>query len=81
MILIRDAWPINVLPRLRNVPEIVTIHAATANPIKVVVADAGDSRGILGVLDGGTPLGVEKEEDVRERVEFLRKIGYKHPLP
>ncbi len=80
IIIMKDAWPINVLPRLRTVPEIVTIHAATANPLKVVVADVGDGRGILGVIDGGTPTGVEKEEDVKERVEFLRKIGYKHPL-
>jgi len=60
---------------------VVTLHAATANPLKVVVADVGDGRGILGVIDGNTPLGVEKEEDVKERMEFLRKIGYKHPFP
>jgi len=81
VILIKDAWPINVLPRLKQLPEVVTLHAATANPLKVVVADVGDGRGILGVIDGNTPLGVEKEEDVKERMEFLRKIGYKHPFP
>jgi len=80
VIIVKDAWPINILPRLRQLPEMVTIHAATANPLKVVVADSGDGRGILGVIDGGTPLGVEGDEDVRERMEFLRKIGYKHPM-
>ena len=81
VIIMKDAWPINVLPRLKQLPEIVTLHAATANPLKVVVADVGDGRGILGVIDGGTPTGVESEEDVKERMEFLRKIGYKHPFP
>ncbi len=81
VILIKDAWPINVLPRLKQLPEVVTLHAATANPLKVVVADVGDGRGILGVIDGNIPLGVEKEEDAKERMEFLRKIGYKHPFP
>ncbi len=81
VILVRDAWPVNILPRLRQVPEIVTLHAATANPLKVIVADVGEGRGILGVIDGGTPLGVEKEEDVKERMDLLRKFGYKHPYP
>ncbi len=81
VIIVKDAWPINILPRLRQIPEMVTLHAATANPLKVIVADVGDGRGILGVIDGGTPLGVEKEEDVRERMDILRKFGYKHPFP
>ncbi len=81
VILVKDAWPVNILPRLKQVPEIVTLHAATANPLKVIVADIGDGRGILGVIDGGTPLGVEKEEDVKERMDILRKFGYKHPYP
>ncbi len=81
VIIVKDAWPINILPRLRQIPEMVTLHAATANPLKVIVADVGDGRGILGVIDGGTPLGVEKEEDVRERMDILRKFGYKHPYP
>ncbi|MCD6244544.1 MAG: adenosine-specific kinase [Candidatus Korarchaeota archaeon] len=81
VILVKDAWPVNVLPRLKQVPEIVTLHAATANPLKVIVADIGEGRGILGVIDGGTPTGVEGEKDVKERIEFLRKMGYKHPLP
>lgn len=81
VIIAKDAWPINILPRLRQVPEIVAIHAATSNPLRVIVADIGDGRGILGVIDGGTPTGEETEEDVRERIEFLRKIGYKHPIP
>ncbi len=70
-------YPINVLPHLRRVPEIVRFFAATANPIQVVVAEAGEQRGVLGVLDGLTPLGVEEEEDVRERIGLLRKFGYK----
>ncbi len=81
VILVKNAWPVNILPRLRQVPEIVTLHAATANPLKVVVADFGEGRGILGVIDGDTPLGVEKEEDVKERMDLLRKFGYKHPYP
>ncbi len=81
VIIVKDAWPINILPRLRQIPEMVTLHAATANPLKVIVADVGDGRGILGVIDGGTPLGIEKEEDVRERMDILRKFGYKHPYP
>lgn len=81
VIVMKNAWPINVLPRLRHVPEIATIHAATSNPLKVIVAEQGDGRGILGVIDGGKPLGVEGKEETRERMEFLRKIGYKQPSP
>ncbi|MEM3869765.1 MAG: adenosine-specific kinase, partial [Candidatus Korarchaeum sp.] len=81
VIVMRDAWPINVLPRLRQLPEIATVYAATSNPLKVIVAEYGDGRGILGVIDGGKPLGVEGKEEIRERMEFLRRIGYKHPSP
>jgi adenosine/AMP kinase len=81
VILMKDAWPVNVLPRLKQLPEIATIHAATSNPLKVIVAEFGDGRGILGVIDGGKPLGVEGKEEIKERMGFLRKIGYKHPLP
>ena len=77
VIYIRDAWPINVLNAIKNVQEVVSIEAATANPLKVIVADLGEQRALLGVADGFTPLGVEGEEDRRERIEFLRKIGYK----
>lgn len=70
-------FPINVLSQLRNVPELVNIYAATANPIYVIVAEEGDQRGVLGVMDGLIPLGIENDEDKKERMEFLRKIGYK----
>ncbi len=74
---IRDGWPINVLNAVKNVQEVVSIEAATANPVKAIIADLGEQRALLGVADGYTPLGVEGEEDKRERIEFLRKIGYK----
>ena len=77
VVYIREGWPINVLNALKNVQEIVSIDAATANPVTVVVADLGEQRALLGVADGFKPLGVEGEEDVKERKEFLRKIGYK----
>jgi adenosine/AMP kinase len=70
-------YPINVLAQLRNVPELVSIYAATANPIYVIVAEDHDQRGVLGVMDGMIPVGVENNEDKNERIEFVRKIGYK----
>lgn len=70
-------YPINVLPALRAVPEIVAFYCATANPVEVVIAESGTGRGILGVIDGGTPLGTEGEADIAWRKDFLRKIGYK----
>ncbi|MEM3351753.1 MAG: adenosine-specific kinase, partial [Saccharolobus sp.] len=69
--------PINVLNRLKNVEEVIRIFAATANPLQVLVAETDQGRGIIGVIDGFTPLGVETESDIKERKEFLRKIGYK----
>ncbi len=77
VIYIKNAWPINVLNAIKHVQEVVSIDAATANPLKVIVADLGVQRALLGVADGFKPLGVEGDEDVRERIEFLRKIGYK----
>jgi len=77
-IYIRNSYPINVLPRLKEVPEIVNIFAATANPLKIVVIeDENGNRGIIGVIDGNRVKGIESEEDKKERKEFLRKIGYK----
>lgn len=72
-----EGFPINLIPHLRNIPEIVTLFAATSNDLTVVIGDEGEKRGILGVLDGDKPLGIEKEEDKIERKEFLREIGYK----
>jgi len=70
-------YPINVLPVLRAVPEIVGFYCATANAVEIVVAESEAGRGILGVIDGGTPLGTEGEADIAWRKDFLRKIGYK----
>ena len=77
VVYIKEGWPINVLNAVKNVQEVVSIDAATANPVKAVIADLGEQRALLGVADGFKPLGVESEEDIRERKEFLRKIGYK----
>ncbi|RLG77581.1 MAG: adenosine monophosphate-protein transferase [Thermoprotei archaeon] len=77
VILIRNAWPINVLNAIKSVQEVVRILAATANPLQVIVAETDQGRGVIGVVDGFIPLGVETEEDIKERKEFLRKIGYK----
>lgn len=74
---VKNAWPINILNQLKNVQEVVSIYVATANPVEVVVAETGQGRAVIGVVDGYTPLGVEKEEDKEERKTFLRKIGYK----
>lgn len=77
VLLIRNAYPINVLGALKSVPEVCRIFCATANPLEVIVAETEQGRGVLGVVDGETPLGVEEEEDVEERKKFLREIGYK----
>lgn len=77
VVLMRDAYPINVLNQLKAVPEVCTIYAASANPLEVVVAETEQGRGVLGVIDGQKPLGIEDEDGVRWRKEFLRKIGYK----
>lgn len=70
-------YPINVLNALRNVPEVCRIFCATANPTQVIVAQSDQGRGILGVIDGFSPQGIEGEEDIAWRKSFLRKIGYK----
>ncbi len=77
VIYIRGGWPINVLNAIKNVQEVVSIEAATANPVKAVVLDLGEQRALLGVADGFKPLGVETEKDVEERKRFLREVGYK----
>lgn len=76
-IILKNAYPINVLTQLKAVPEICTIYAATANPLQVVIAESDQGRGILGVIDGNKPKGVENEEGIKWRKNFLRKIGYK----
>lgn len=77
VVTLKGAFPINVLNRLKNVEEVASIYCATSNPVIVMVADAGEGRGILGVVDGVQPKGLESETDRQERHEFLRKIGYK----
>ena len=76
-ILLKNAFPINVLNQIKNCPEICRIFCATANPVEVVVAMTTQGKGVLGVIDGFSPKGVEKDEDKIQRKEFLRKIGYK----
>ncbi len=77
IIFLRDCYPINVLNVVKNVPEVCTIYCATANPVEVVIAETAQGRGILGVIDGVKTKGVEGEQEIHERKEFLRKIGYK----
>ena len=77
IIFIKNAYPINVLPRLKQVPEICNIECATANPVEVLVIETEQGRALVGIVDGFKPKGVEEEEEIRERKEFLRKIGYK----
>lgn len=77
IIFLKNAYPINVLDKIKQVPEVCTIHAATANPLEVIVAETEQGRGIMGVIDGFKTKGIETEKDVTERKEFLRKIGYK----
>ena len=76
-IAMRDGYPINILSRIRDIPEVCTIYCATANPVEVIVAETEQGRGIMGVIDGSSPKGVETELDVEWRHSLLRKIGYK----
>ena len=76
-IVLKDAYPINVLTQIKNVPEVCRIFCATANPLEIIVAQTPQGRGILGVIDGFSPKGVETQDDVKWRKELLRKIGYK----
>ena len=77
VILLREGFPVNVLNPVRAVPEVCTIFCATANPVDVLVAVTPRGRGVVGVIDGEAPLGVETEEDVAARHRLLRAIGYK----
>jgi hypothetical protein len=76
-VVMRNAYPVNVLYRIKQVPEVCTVFCATANDLEVLVAESSRGRGIIGVIDGQPPLGVETDSDAKERKEFLRKIGYK----
>ena len=76
-IYLRHAFPVNVLTAIKNCPEVCHIFCATANPLEVVIASTGQGKGILGVIDGSSPRGIETSADKAERRQFLRKIGYK----
>jgi uncharacterized protein len=77
LILLRNAFPINVLNAVKNVPEVCHIFCATANPVEVIVATTEQGRAILGVVDGFTSKGIETEQDIEERKALLRRFGYK----
>ncbi len=77
LILLGNCYPINVLPAVRQVPEVCHIYCATANPVEVVLAETEQGRGILGVVDGLKPKGIEQEADVAARKALLRQFGYK----
>lgn len=77
IIFMRNAYPINVLDKIKSVPEVCNIFLATANPFQVVLAETEQGHGVLGVVDGFASKGVENENDIAERKAFLRKIGYK----
>ncbi len=78
IVYIRGAFPINVLNSLKNLSEVCHIFCASANPVQLIIAQTDQGRGILGVIDGNSPLGIEDTSDVEARRSFLRKIGYKH---
>ena len=77
ILFMKDAFPINILRTVKQVPEVCSIYCATSNPVEVIVAESERGRGILGVIDGFKSKGIETEVDIAERKEFLRKIGYK----
>jgi adenosine/AMP kinase len=77
VVVLRGAFPINVLNRIKGVEEVAGVHCATSNDVTVLVAEAAGGRGVIGVVDGVKPKGFETDEDVRERHDLLRKIGYK----
>jgi len=77
VLVLQNAYPINVLNAIRNVPEVCSIFCATANPVEIIVAQSEQGRGVLGVIDGSSPKGVEGAADITWRHDLLRKIGYK----
>lgn len=77
IVLMKDMYPINILNAIQNTPEVCRIFCATANPVEVIVAETEQGRGIVGVIDGFSPLGFESEDDVKSRKALLRAIGYK----
>ncbi len=77
LIFLRKSFPINVLPAIRQVPEVCRIFCATANPVEVILSESAQGRGILGVVDGASPKGIEQEADIQARKALLRQWGYK----
>jgi adenosine/AMP kinase len=77
VLVMQNAYPINVLNAIRSVPEVCSIFCATANPVQIIVAESEQGRGVLGVIDGSSPKGVEGQADLAWRHDLLRKIGYK----
>ena len=77
IIFMRDCYPINVLNAVKNVEEVCTIYCATANPVEVIIAESDLGRGILGVIDGASPVSIEQPGDVKNRTGLLRQFGYK----
>jgi len=77
VLVVRNCYPINLLNAVQSVPEVCNVFCATANPLEVIVAKSEQGRGVMGVIDGSSPKGVEGPADVTARNEFLRKIGYK----
>ena len=77
VVVMREGYPINVLGRIKDVPEVCGIFCATANPVQVVIAESEQGRGVVGVIDGSSPQGIETAEDAGKRQSFLRMIGYK----
>ena len=77
VIVIKNAYPINILNAIKNIQEVCNIYCATANPVEVVLAESQQGRGVIGVIDGSRPKGIEGPDGIKWRKEFLRKIGYK----
>jgi adenosine/AMP kinase len=77
LVVLRNAYPINVLNAIKACQEVCSVFCASANPVEVIVAETAQGRGVLGVVDGSSPLGLEGDEDVRHRKELLRKFNYK----
>lgn len=77
VIMVKNAFPINVLNAIKQCPEVCSLYCATANPVEVIIAETKQGRGILGVIDGSKPKGTETPQDRDTRKTFLRKIGYK----
>ena len=77
IIFLKNAYPINVLDKVKKTDEVCTVYAATANPLEAIIAETEQGRGIVGIVDGLKSKGIETEKDIKARKEFLRKIGYK----